>query len=59
MEMVVLIDVGLIGTTHLSVPHVIECAHGQRMGMVLHGAATRAGSDSKDDDKHQARPFLV
>ena len=52
---VVLIDDGLRWGIDLSVPQDIECAHGQRMGMVLRGAATRAGGDSKDDAKHQAR----
>ena len=52
---VVLVEDGLRGDTDLSVPQDIECAHGQRMGMVSHGTAMRAGSDSKDDGKHQAR----
>ena len=46
---------GLRGSVDLSVLHDIECAHGQRMGMVLHSAATRAGSDFKDDDKHKVK----
>ena len=55
MVVVVKIGDGLRGGRYISVPQNIECAHGQRMGMVLQGAATRAGGDSKDDAKHQAR----
>ena len=51
MVVVVLIDDGLRGGIDLTVPQDMESAQGQRMGMVLRGAATHAGSDSEDDAK--------
>ena len=47
----VMIDDGLLGGIDPTVPQDMDCAQGQRVGMVFCSAARLAGSDSENDAK--------